>query len=146
MATTQTLRSTDHSTIVITDRDYERLTDLIRSYRVRNDINGSLGKLTQELHRAVKVRAEDVESTIVTMNSTVKLEELRTGRERTLTLVYPQDADINQMKISILTPSSIVLLGCKVGDIVEWPAPIGTVAYIVKKIVYQPEAARDFHL
>jgi regulator of nucleoside diphosphate kinase len=38
------------------------------------------------------------------------------------------------------------MLGYEVGDIFEWEVPAGRRKLKVKKIVYQPEAAGDYHL
>jgi regulator of nucleoside diphosphate kinase len=42
------------------------------------------------------------------------------GNQRRVTLVYPQDADIAQNKISILTPIGTALLGLAVGQSIQW--------------------------
>lgn len=42
------------------------------------------------------------------------------GNRRRVTLVYPQDADIAQNRISILTPIGTALLGLGVGQSIEW--------------------------
>ncbi|HET6511072.1 MAG TPA: GreA/GreB family elongation factor [Candidatus Kapabacteria bacterium] len=133
------------NTIYVTDRDYTRLAKLVKRLRLRES-SAELTTLTEELRRAVKVPSEEIAPTVVTMNSKVVLEDLRTGREQQLTVVYPEDADMNEMKISILSPSAIALLGSKVGDRVEWPAPNGVANYVVTKIFFQPEAARRYDL
>ena len=133
------------NTIYVTDRDYTRLAKLVKRLRLRES-SAELTTLIEELRRAVKVPAEEIAPTVVTMNSKVVLEDLRTGREQQLTVVYPEDADMNEMKISILSPSAIALLGSKVGDRVEWPVPNGVANYVVTKISFQPEAARRYDL
>ena len=60
--------------------------------------------------------------------------------------VSPEDADPDQDKISILAPIGTALLGYKVGDIIEWKVPAGIVKLKVEEILYQPEAAVDYHL
>ncbi len=74
------------------------------------------------------------------MNSTVCLEDLETGEEMTYTLVFPNEADIDQNKISVLAPIGTAMLGYRVGDTVEWPVPSGISRLQVKQILYQPEA------
>ncbi|HCO24501.1 MAG TPA: transcription elongation factor GreAB, partial [Gimesia maris] len=53
---------------------------------------------------------------IVTMNSTVRLRDLETDELETYTLVYPQDANIKEGKLSILTPIGTAILGYRIGD------------------------------
>ena len=134
------------NTIYLTEKDYLRLVDLIQAQRAKGPLDNNVRTLAEELKRANRVLPEQILDTVVTMNSKVVLEELKTGQERELTIVYPRDADITTMKISVLAPVGTAILGCKVGDMVEWPVPSGTAKYVVKKIVYQPEAAGDFHL
>jgi len=47
--------------------------------------------------------------------------------------------------MSILAPLGTAVLGCRVGDTVEWEAPAGRKRLKVKKIVYQPEAEGNYH-
>ena len=61
-------------------------------------------------------------------------------------LVFPDSANVNQGKISILAPIGTALLGYKVGDIVRWKVPAGLTELKVEGILYQPEAAGDYHL
>jgi regulator of nucleoside diphosphate kinase len=64
----------------------------------------------------------------------------------TWTLVFPEDADIDQNRISVLAPIGTAMLGYSVGDTIEWPVPEGLRRIQVKEILYQPEAAGDYHL
>ncbi len=57
------------------------------------------------------------------------------------TLVFPNEADIEQNRISILAPVGMALLGYKVDDTVEWHVPDGLSRLKVKEILYQPEAS-----
>lgn len=80
------------------------------------------------------------------MNSMVRLKDLDSGEEMTYTLVFPDMADISSKKISILAPIGTALIGYKVGDSIEWEVPAGIRKLKVEEIVYQPEAAGDYHL
>jgi regulator of nucleoside diphosphate kinase len=60
--------------------------------------------------------------------------------------VFPTDADLDNGKISILAPLGTALLGYRVGDIIKWRRPQGDRQLKIEEIVYQPEAAGDFHL
>ncbi|HEY4650358.1 MAG TPA: nucleoside diphosphate kinase regulator, partial [Pontibacter sp.] len=102
--------------------------------------------LCKELKRAKVVATEEIPTDVVTMNSLVRLQDKKTGSLMEITIVYPKDSDLNSRKISVLAPVATAILGCKVGDEVEWPAPQGTVSYKVEAILYQPEAAGDLYL
>ena len=74
-----------------------------------------------------------------------RLHDLDSGEDFVYTLVFPARADSASGKMSILAPLGIAVLGCRVGDTVEWEAPAGRKRLKVKKIVYQPEAEGNYH-
>ena len=131
----------------VTEFDLERLKKLIAdSQRAKYRGSDYLAKLQTELERAEVVKSREVGSNVVTMNSTVVMVDLETGKEETYTLVFPDDADARQGKVSVLAPIGTAMLGYEVGDVFEWEVPAGRRRLQVKKILYQPEAAGDYHL
>ena len=74
------------------------------------------------------------------------MKDLDTQEEMTYTLVFPADANIKENKISVLAPIGTAMIGYKVGDVIEWPVPSGQRRLKVIGILYQPEAAGDYHL
>jgi len=132
--------------IVITRFDKERLEELIAvaeefSSHGRED----LGALAGELAIATVVSPKAVPQDVVTMNSRVVLRDVDTSEEMTYALVFPQNADIDAGAISILAPVGTAILGYTEGDVIEWPVPSGMRRIRIEKILYQPEAAGDFH-
>lgn len=101
-------------------RDYERLSSLVQ--RIDSDI-ASL--LEHELERAQVVSGEEIPQGVVTMNSEVRFQDLDTGKESHVVLVYPQEADIQKSRISILAPVGAALIGLRVGQSIDWPLPNG---------------------
>ncbi|SHK03930.1 nucleoside diphosphate kinase regulator [Hymenobacter psychrotolerans] len=128
--------------IYLTKLDYERLLQIVQTERLSTG-NRVIEGLGQELKRARLVASDEIPPDVVTMNSVVRLRELKSGTELEITLVYPRDADAATRKISILAPVATAVLGCRVGDEIEWPVPKGTVSYRVEAVLYQPEAAGD---
>jgi|APDOM4702015248_1054824.scaffolds.fasta_scaffold138456_2 regulator of nucleoside diphosphate kinase len=133
--------------IQITELDRKRLVTLIVDAQ-SGEYRGSvyLENLRGELERAQVVAPEEIPSDVVTMNSKVMLNDLDTGEEETYTLVYPENADTAQGKVSILAPIGTAMLGYRVGDVFEWEVPAGKRRLKVAKILYQPEASGDFDL
>jgi regulator of nucleoside diphosphate kinase len=128
-------------TIYITDADTKQLRDLLETARRLNYYDrADLQELEAELNRAKKVRAKRIPHDVITMNSTVCLEDLESGEEIVYTLVLPPEADIDQHKISVLAPIGTAMLGYRVGDTLEWQVPGGISRLKVKAILYQPEA------
>lgn len=132
--------------IYLTEQDYKRLVDLVQHQRQGAGIQTNIAKLGEELKRAKRVPSEDIPSEVVTMNSSVLLRDLKSGKEMEITLVYPKDADVHTRKISIFAPVGTAIIGCKEGDEVEWPVPSGTINYKIEKVTFQPEASGNFSL
>jgi regulator of nucleoside diphosphate kinase len=133
--------------IHITQFDLERLRKLLLDAQSTNYRKSEyLERLQMEINRAEVVLSKDVPSDVVTMNSTVCIEDLDTREEEIYTLVFPENADLSQGKISILAPIGTAMLGYEVGDSFEWEVPAGKRRLKVKRILYQPEASGDYHL
>ena len=56
-------------------------------------------------------------------------------------IVAPEDADIEQRRISVLTPVGAALLGLTVGQKISWPMPDKSVAVLEVIEVLQPNDA-----
>ena len=133
--------------IYITEYDLKRLRELIEeAKRVDRRRNEYLESLDAELSGGKVVAPTGVPSDVVTMNSQVRLMDLDTREEMVYTLVFPQEADITQSKISVLAPIGTAMLGYRVGDTFTWKVPDGIRRLQVKQVLYQPEAAGDYHL
>jgi regulator of nucleoside diphosphate kinase len=134
-------------TIYITEFDMKRLRALIEDAK-RSDRRGNecLESLEAELTRGRLVAPTDVPADVITMNSRVRLVDLDTNEEMVYTLVFPNEANIAQSKISVLAPIGTAMLGYRVGDTFTWQVPDGIRRLQVKEIFYQPEAAGDYHL
>lgn len=133
--------------IQITELDQKRLIDLIQeaqSGEYRKSVY--LENLRGELERAQIVAPQEIPGDVITMNSTVALTDLDTGEEETYTLVYPENANTTQGKVSILAPIGTAMLGYRAGDVFEWEVPAGKRRLKVEKILYQPEASGDYDL
>lgn len=135
-------------TIHITSNDCERLLKLINKEREFGTAKNKdfLKDLELELNRANIEPPEMIPPDIITMNSKVLLRDLESGEETIYTLVYPEDADLFEDKISILAPVGTAILGFREGDIIDWDVPDGIVKLKVEKILFQPEAAGDYEL
>ena len=133
--------------IVITELDRQRLIDLILDAQSKG-YHGSiyLEKLRGELDRAQIVLPQEIPADVITMNSQVVLLDLDTREEETYTLVYPENADPSEGRVSILAPIGTAMLGYRVGDVFEWEVPAGKRRLKVEKVLFQPESAGNFDL
>ncbi|MDD3375583.1 MAG: nucleoside diphosphate kinase regulator [Candidatus Omnitrophica bacterium] len=133
--------------IYITDNDMKRLRELImvaRDYGPEDE--KVLKELENELDKAKIVKFKDIPKDVITMNSVIYLLDVAEGEVAVYKLVFPNQADASEDRVSILAPLGTALLGYSVGDIIEWKVPAGIAKWKVEKVLYQPEAAGDYHL
>lgn len=129
--------------IYITQQDMKRLRPLIEGVKnSRDDLRG----LQAELEHAHVVTPAEVPADVITMNSKARLRDLDTGEEMIFTLAFPGNASIEHDRISVVAPIGTAMLGHRVGDEFQWEVPAGAVRLRVEEVLYQPEAAGDFHL
>ena len=128
----------------ITEFDSRRLRALITDIRsLGSPTNARVNKLERTLESAHTVAPEEVPGNVVTMNSRVRLRDDERNEEMTCSLVFPLDAldskASRERNVSVLSPIGVSMLGRQVGHTIE-----GRIR--VDEMLYQPEAAGDFHL
>lgn len=130
-------------TITLSSLDMDRLDALME--KLPANFPGR-DALEAELDRADVQDPQDMPADVVTMNSSVRFTLLENGKNQTLTLVYPKEADGSADKVSVFAPVGTALLGLRVGDIFELPSPAGKpVTVQVDAITFQPESAGQLH-
>ena len=129
--------------IFLTAEDRKRLVTLLERPTAAWD-RDDVRELVVEIQRASVVPAAEIPADVITMNSRARLLDLDQGATLEYTLVYPQDADFAEGKISVLAPIGAAMLGYRVGDEIEWIVPGGLRRLRVEAVLYQPEAAGDF--
>lgn len=98
--------------IVLSQSDHRQLSML--ALAGTNHTADIADDLLHELERASVVADRALPGDIVRMGSLVRF---RTGRdERSVTLVYPAEADIASARVSVLTPVGTALIGLRVGQ------------------------------
>lgn len=119
---------------------------LINKIPFNSFLTAQVKDLREELSRAVVVESTEIPEDIVTMNSRIDIENLDSNIITTIQLVYPDDANIDEQKISIFSPIGTAIIGYRVGDIIDWPVPSGMKKFKIKTIHYQPEASGSYDL
>ena len=139
---------TKESTIHITEVDLARLRKLIEAARDSGvDSNTPyMNKLEDELDRANIVDPKEIAMDAITMRSKVRLKDLESRKEMIYSLVFPNEADVDEGRISVLAPVGTAMIGYRVGDIIEWEVPSGLRRLKVEEVLYQPEASGDYQL
>jgi regulator of nucleoside diphosphate kinase len=127
---TMTIQSSEHAVrdlkpprITLSAADYDRLSALVHA--ARRKLPGLAADLGAELARAhVLAKGREPEH-IVRMNNAVEFRDDNTAKIHNVILVYPDEADISQRKISVLTPVGTALIGLRAGASIEWDTPGG---------------------
>lgn len=130
--------------IVMTAGDHRRLVALLLndSFALALADKPYLRDLRGELEVAEIVEPDQIPANVVTMRSTVRLRDIETDELDTFTLVYPKEANIVEGKLSVLAPVGTAILGQRVGDVVTWPVPSGTVQVEIEE-VFSPSQPQE---
>lgn len=128
--------------IVMTQFDYDRINELLASKKPLDEYDEAL---LAELDKAEIVEPKEIPADVITMNSHVRFRDGK-GKTREYWLVFPEDADIMENKLSILSPVGCALLGYRVGDTVKFPAPQGETELVVEEVLSQPEREERFDI
>jgi regulator of nucleoside diphosphate kinase len=126
----------------ITDLDRRRLELLADSVDRNEHMEPYASMLREVIGIANAIPSASVPADVVTMNSRVRYEDRTTRTIREVQLVYPEDADAANGKVSVLSPLGNALLGLRVGQGALLRLPYGEARRVkVLGILYQPEAA-----
>ncbi len=77
-------------------------------------------RLLEELSRARILPAARIPADVAGIGSRITWRDETTGHEQTATLVWPEQADIDAGRASVLTPIGVALLGLKAGARFQW--------------------------
>lgn len=109
--------------IAITRSDFEKLTRIADAAVEKFPRTADF--LAREVDRARVIDDIEIRPGLVKMGSRVTYRDDTTGQERTVTLVYPPDADVSEGKISVLTPVGAALIGLSLSQSIEWQTTSG---------------------
>ena len=118
--------------LILSDDDFVRLMALQPGPQLR-----------AELERAIVVPPDTVPRDVVTMHSRVRYLDEASGERREIQVVYPDEADLAQGKVSVFAPVGAALLGLSVDQEIDWDFPGGARRRLrVEEVVDQPESRR----
>jgi regulator of nucleoside diphosphate kinase len=125
-------KTNEQNQVIITEEDY----NMIRPY-----IGGQQGKpnemsLAHELSRATIVKRALLPAYTVKLNSKVSILDIETQKVKEFIIVMPELADMQQNKISVLTPMGTALIGFKKGEEVVWQVPAGLKRFRILDVSY----------
>lgn len=127
---------------IITELDHVRIYKLLQR---QGTAAGVAAELAEVIDSAEQVRPQDVAPDVVTMLTRVRVADPGGANARSLTLVYPPEADAGKGFISVLSPLGTSLLGLRAGETAHWRGVDGKSGDLtVQAIEYQPEAHGDY--
>lgn len=118
MTQTTKPRRTRAPKIVINADDLGHFEGLAEGAMQRNPVLAD--RLLDEISRARVVAPAKMPKNVVTIGSTVTYRDETTGQEKSVTLVFPEDADIARQRVSLMTPIGVALLGLTEGAAFFW--------------------------
>jgi regulator of nucleoside diphosphate kinase len=125
--------------ILMTHSDHQRLRGILEGMSPEDRRHFAV--LSRTVQGALRMDPAELPPDVVTMDSVVSLYESGSGDQWVFTLSDPSDANIDESRISLLSPVGMAIIGRRVGDIVTWAAPQGAVRARIEKVIVQPEAA-----
>jgi transcription elongation factor GreA len=91
-------------------------------------------KLNEVVANARVIDETNVDNSIVSILSKVKIKNIKNGMEKIYTIVSEEEADLAAGKISNSSPFGKGLFGKKVGDIAQIQAPVGAMEFEIMEI------------
>lgn len=124
--------------IVISTEDHKRLQNIAEA--ATRTMPNVAEYLLEELHRATICSTAADCAPGIRMGSHVEFRDDKTGRVRSVQLVYPAEADPSVGRISVLTPIGAALIGLCEGQSIEWQTRDGSWKTLtVLKVFGQPQ-------
>ena len=105
----------NRSAVYVTRQDYDRLID--RADALSHTAVGQ--SLLAELDRAT-ITPDRSTRAFVKLGSTVAYEDVTNGVVRRLKLCLPEEASLDDQRLSVLTPVGAILIGATVGQVLEY--------------------------
>lgn len=99
-------------------------------------IEARISELDSKMSRFDIIDISKMSGEKITFGATVTLENVDSGEEKVYKIVGPDESDISQGKVSILSPLARAILGKKAGDDAIVQAPGGEIEYEIIKVIF----------
>ena len=97
-------------------------------------IERKIAELEDKLSRVQSINTDNIPSDKAYIFAKVLVKDLDDGEEIEYTLAPPEETDLDNDIISIMSPIGAALLGKAVGDVIDIKVPAGLIKYEVLKI------------
>lgn len=126
---------------MITSLDHARIMKIIESL---NPDDSCVKKIISKLKQARIIEPEEIKPNIITMNTKFRLKNLGNGSRNEFILVFPEQRIAEKNQISVFDFLGTEVLCHEVGEVI--PSANSDCFFLIENIIYQPEAAGDYHL
>jgi regulator of nucleoside diphosphate kinase len=115
-----------YNQIIIEEKEFELLKNMIPTAQNNSDRNYNLSirRLKKELESARIVSIYEIPDDVIRMNSTVTV-QMPKNVTRNFTIVLPEKSNLEQNKLSVLSPMGLALMGYAINDTILWQFPSG---------------------
>lgn len=131
-----TTRTPSRPAITVTAADHAMLSRIAAG--AANTMPELAAELTHELDRARILPGSRVSADHARIGSEIVYRDESTGRETAVTLVWPQDADIEKNRVSVMTPIGVALIGMAAERSIDWTTRSGEVRRLTVIAVGEP--------
>ncbi|MCT4495770.1 MULTISPECIES: nucleoside diphosphate kinase regulator [Bosea] len=128
--------TTKRPAITVTAADHAMLSRIAAG--AANTMPELAAELSHELDRARILPEGRVSIDHARIGSQVVYRDESTKRETTVTLVWPQDANIEKNRISVMTPIGVALIGMAADRTIDWTTRSGDVKRLTVLEVREP--------
>lgn len=124
-----------YNQIIIEEKEFELLKNIITAAQNSSDRTYilSIRRLQKELQSAKIVSIDDIPEDVIRMNSTVTV-QMQANIVRDFTIVLPEKSNLEQNKLSVLSPMGLALLGYATNDTILWQFPAGETMITILKV------------
>jgi len=125
-----------YNQIIIEEKEHELLKNMITAAQNYSDrtYNLSIRRLKKELESAKIVSIHEIPEDVIRMNSTVTV-QMPVNVIRNFKIVMPEKSNLEQNKLSVLSPMGLALLGYAANDDILWQFPAGETKITILKVM-----------
>lgn len=129
-----------YETLIIEKKEYKKLRSYLENAHYGNDqvFKRAIGSLLNELKTAKIVPEEEMPDDVVRFYSNVTIQTPFVNGI-TYQIVTPEESNLKENKISILSPMALALFGYAENDSIEWQFPNGINTLMIRKVAIETE-------
>lgn len=132
-----------YKTLILAQSEYDIIKDLLSNVTLKDAVHTACyNKLRGELVHAKVLEDAEIPKDVVRLNSVVDM-ETPSGNFGGYKVVLPKDGNVQQKKLSILTPMGSALIGYAEGDKVMWSFPGGEKEITIKNVFQNIASAEE---